>query len=206
MASPTKRLAAPRLLLALALAASCLAAAADDDTVRAARPWFVPDHGKLQLAGQIGFLSPGIGYELAGRRIHLDLLFGWVPEAVAGDDIYPLTGKLTYAPWSLNAGSRWRVEPMRAALQLTYTFGSQYFTRLSDRYPSGYYDLPSAWHTGVALGAAVARRARGERRREVGLYWELVALPLQLREWRKNPDVLDANDIFSFAVGVTVGF
>jgi hypothetical protein len=58
----------------------------------------------------------------------------------------------------------------------------------------------------VALGAAVTRRARGERGREVGLYWELVALPLQLREWRKNPNVLDASDIFSFAVGVTVGF
>jgi hypothetical protein len=167
----------------------------------------VPDHAKVQLAGQIGLVSEGVGYQVAGQRLHLDLLFGWVPASVAGgDDIYCLTGKITHVPWRLRAGTRWRLEPVRTAAQLTYTFGSQYFTRPPDRYPSGYYDLPTAWHMGVALGGAVTRPPRRDREREVGFYWEFVALPLQVRDWWRNRDVIDLSDVVSVAVGVTLGF
>jgi hypothetical protein len=192
-------------LVALALSVPCVATA-NDDRERAARRWFVPDHGKLQLGGDVGFVSPGIGYEVAGRRVHLDVLFGWVPAWVGGHDIYSLTGKLTYAPSSIDAGARWRVEPVRAALQLTRTFGSQYFTRLPDRYPSGYYEVPTAWHAGVALGGAVAREVAGGDGREVGVYWELVALALRLRDWSENRGALGLTDVVTVAVGATVGF
>jgi hypothetical protein len=191
---------APLLLAILALSAPSPAAAADGE----ARPWFVPDHAKLQLAGSVGFLSPGVGYQVAGRRLHLDVLFGWVPESVGGDDIYAVTGKVTYAPWRFGVGGRWRVEPVRTALQATYTFGSQYFTRSPDRYPSGYYDLPTAWHTGVAFGSALTYRSRSGR--EVGIYGESVALTMRLRDWWRNRDVIDASDVFSFAIGAMVGF
>lgn len=195
------RRAAPLVLAVLGLCAPCAATAAAD---REARPWFVPDHAKLQLAGNVGFLSPGVGYQVAGRRIHLDVLLGWVPESIGGDDIYSVTGKVTYAPFRLRAAGRWRVEPVRTALQVTYTMGSQYFTRSPSRYPSGYYDLPTAWHTGIAVGGALTHRSRGGR--ELGLYWESVALTMMLRDWLRNPDVIDASDVFSFAVGAMVGF
>lgn len=204
MTRPPAR-AARSLLVALTLSAPC-ASEAEDPSLRsrAAPPWYVPQHAKLQLAGQIGFLSPGVGYEVAGRRVHLDVFLGWVPARIGGDDIYSVTGKATYAPWRLRA-SRWRVEPVRAALQLTYTFGSQYFLRSPDRYPSGYYDLPTALHAGVALGGAVTREGRGDGR-ELGLYYELVALPTVLRDWWDNRTVLDARDVFSLALGAMVRF
>jgi hypothetical protein len=165
----------------------------------------VPDHAKLQLAGNIGFVSPGIGYQLAGRRIHLDLLFGWVPASIGGDDVYSATGKITYAPWHLRAGERWRIEPFRPALQLTHTFGSQYFTRSPDRYPSGYYDLPTGWYSGVAVGASLTREDR-RRGRELSFYVEQVALTMALRDWWRNRDVIDPSDVVSLAIGVMVGF
>lgn len=200
------RRAARLLLVAAALSLPCVAMAGDHQAPRPARRWFLPDHAKLQLAGQIGFLSPGIGYALAGEKVELDLFFGWVPAFVGADDIWSLTTKITYAPWRLRAGPTWRIEPVRAALQLTYTFGSQYFTSAPGRYPSGYYDLPTAWHSGVALGGAVTRRSHGDQRREVGFYAEAVALPLQLRDWWRNRNVIDASDAVSVAAGVTVRF
>jgi hypothetical protein len=88
------------------------------------RPWYAPDHTKLQLAGNIGFLSPGLGYAW-GRRLEGDVFFGWVPEAIGGTDILSVTGKLTWAPWSVESRP-WSFRPFTAALQLTYTFDDQY--------------------------------------------------------------------------------
>jgi hypothetical protein len=194
------------LLVALALGVPGAAVAAEGAlSLRAERPWFVPDHAQLQLAGDIGFLSPGMGYELAGRRVDLDLFLGWVPASIGGEDIYSVTGKITYAPWRLGAGPGWRVAPLRIAAQATYTFGSQYFVAAPGRYPSGYYEIPTALHTGVALGGAATRKLGGGER-EIGLYGEIVALTEGLRAWRENPDVVDVSDVLSLALGTQVRF
>ena len=167
--------------------AATSAAAAD------ARPWYVPDHAKLQLAGNVGFLSPGAGYAL-GRRVDGDLFLGWVPEAVGGDDVFSVTGKLTLSPWRLEAG-RWRIRPFTAALQLTYTFGDSYFVIPDEPF------TPTALRAALGFGAAASVPVRG---RKVGLYAELVALDVGLYYWLSNRDALSPVDVFSVALGVRV--
>ena len=112
-----------------------------------------------------------------------------------------LTGKLTWLPWKVSLGRRWLVRPVSAALQLTYTFGDDYFVALPDGYPDDYYDFPTALRAGVALGGTVARRGRGTFR-EVGLYWEVVALDAMLLLWARNPETLGPRDVFSLALGI----
>lgn len=187
------------LLLALLAGAPAVAAAEDEH-----RPWFAPDHLKLQLAGDIGFVSPGIGYELAGRRLHLDLFLGWVPAGVGGHDIYSATAKVTYVPWHLRVFRRWLLQPLTAGVQLTRTFGSQYFVTSPSRYPGGYYDVPTALHGGVALGAGALRQLRGDR--EAGFYVELVGLASELIAWRENRGVLRLSDVLSVALGARLRF
>jgi hypothetical protein len=166
-----------------------------------ARPWYLPDQAKLQFAGNVGFLSPGVGYAWAGRRLEADLFFGWVPRAVGGEDILSFTGKLTWQPWELASDRRWFVRPLAAALQVTYTLGDDYFVTLPSRYRPHYYDFPTALRAGVALGGTVGRKGGGKLR-EVGLYFELVALDTMLFLWAHNPEALDADDVFSLALGV----
>jgi hypothetical protein len=179
-----------------AVAALVAAAVAAPAGARAdGRPWYAPDHAKLQLAGNIGFLSPGLGYAW-GRRLEGDLFFGWVPEAIGGADIFSLTGKLLFAPWTLGSG-RWSLRPITAALQVTYTFGDQYFVVPEFEF------TPTALRGGIALGAE-ARRRVGTR--TVGLYGELVALDLGLVHWLSNRDALGPAEVFSAAFGVRVGF
>jgi hypothetical protein len=141
-----------------------------------------------------------VGYAWADRRLEADLFFGWVPRAVGGDDIVSFTGKLTWQPWELHIDRRWFVRPLTAALQVTYTLGDDYFVTLPSRYRPHYYDFPTALRAGVALGGALARKGSGAFR-EVGIYFELVALDTMLFLWRKNPEALDADDVFSLAVG-----
>lgn len=188
----TKAALARGVALAVALAAAALPAPAPGDE---GRPWYAPDHAKLQLAGNIGFLSPGVGYAW-GRRLEGDLFFGWVPEAVGGTDIFSVTGKLTWAPWSIEPRP-WSIRPITAALQLTYTFGDQYFVIPDYPFP------PTALRAGIALGAEV-RRPLG--RRSLGIYFELVALDMGLVYWLSNRDALGPTDVFSVAVGARLAF
>jgi hypothetical protein len=186
-----RRAAVARSLAAAVVLAGLPAAAGAE-----ARPWWAPDHAKVQLAGNIGFVSPGIGWSFA-RKVEGDLFFGWVPEAVGGDDIFSVTGKLGWAPWTIATGGPWAVRPLTAGLQITYTFGDQYFVVPEFEF------TPTALRAGIALGAE-ARRPVG--RRTLGVYAELVALDMGLAYWASNTDALGPEDVFSLALGVRLGF
>jgi hypothetical protein len=168
------------------------------------RPWYLPDQAKLQFAGDIGFLSPGLGYSLARGRLEADLFFGWVPRAIGAEDIVSFTGKLTWVPWRIPVERRWYVRPLTLGLQVTYTLGDEYFVTVPSRYGPGYYDFPTALRAGIALGGGVGRRLGGAIR-EVGLYYELVALDAMLFLWARNTRALGPEDVFTLALGVRVG-
>jgi hypothetical protein len=184
-----------RAALALALAGGAGGAAA--------KPWYEPDHAKLQFAGSIGFLSSGPGWAWANRRLEGDVLLGWVPPRYGGEHVVSATGKLTWLPWRVNVAG-WELRPATAALQLTYTFGSDYFALLPSHYPSGYYELPTALRAGLALGAAAGRPAWGLR--HVGAYAELVAIDVPLALWLRNRRALGPEDVFTLALGARVEF
>jgi hypothetical protein len=186
-----------------AFAALATAATAGARAEEPRRPWYLPDQAKLQLAGNVGFLSPGVGYAFARRRLEADLFFGWVPKAFGGENIYSITAKLTWLPWSA-AARGWTIRPLTAALQLTNTFGEEYFIRDRDGFPSGYHVLPPALRAGVAVGGAVGRPLWGLRR--VGVYYELVAVDVMLGFWVGNREALDLEDVVSLALGVRVEF
>lgn len=184
------RLATAAVMLALAPAPAAAAA----------RPWFLPDQARLQFAGQVGFLSPGLGWELAGGRAEADLLYGFVPASLAGEDLHALTLKLGWRPITLSPGRGWRLRPLTSALQLTYTFDRDHFVRQPGRYPRSYYDVPTAVRTGLAVGASLGRVRRGGA--EVALYAELVALDVMLVAWARNPATIGPRDVFSLALGL----
>lgn len=181
-----------------ALAALALALAAP--ATGPGRPWFLPDQARLQFAGNVGLLSPGLGWEFARERLEADVLYGFVPASVAGEDLHAVTLKVGWRPVSLAPWPRWRLRPLTSAVQLTYTFDRDHFLRQPGRYPRSYYDVPTAVRTGVAVGASLGRERRGGG--EVALYAELVALDVMLLAWARNPRTLGPRDVFSLALGL----
>lgn len=180
-----------RAILAALAALALPAGAVGGET----RPWYVPDHAKLQLAGNVGFLSPGAGYALA-RRLQGDVFFGWVPEAIGGTDIFSVTGKIVWAPWSI-ASPPWSFRPLTGSAQLTYTFGDRYYIIPSELF------VPTALRGGIGLGTEVSRRVAG---RSIGIYAELIALDMALAYWLTNTDAIHPQDVFSFALGTRLDF
>jgi hypothetical protein len=193
-----------RRALCAAAALVALAAAVEAEAAAGRRPWYAPDQLKLQFAGNVGFLSPGVGYAWSDRRVEADLFFGWVPRAVGGEDIVSFTAKLTWLPWALDVGRRWLVRPFSAGVQTTYTLGDDYFMTLPSRYRPHYYDFPNyptALRAGVAFGGALGRKGSGTIR-EIAVYAELVALDTMLVAWARNREALGLADVFSLALGV----
>jgi hypothetical protein len=180
-------------VLAVALAAPHAARAADG-------AW--PDQARLQFAGNVGVLSPGVGWGWLGRRLELDLFLGWVPASLGGE-LWSTTAKVTWMPWRERLAGL-TVRPLTVAAQLSYTFGDEYWVRLPSRYPAGYHPLPTALRSALALGASAGRPAFGLD--EVGVYAELVALDLMLGLWLGNRDALGPEDVFSLAIGVRAAF
>lgn len=128
-----------------------------------------------------------------------------MPPAIGGVDVTALTGKVTWSPWTVGVGRRWALRPLGLGLQVTYTFGDDFFTEPPARFPGDYYDFPTALRAGVAVGGAFVRR-NGGHLREVGVYWEVVALDVMLVAWARNPRALGPEDVLSLALGVRVGF
>lgn len=175
-----------------------IALAAGDEERR--RAWYLPDQAKLQLAGAIGFLSPGAGYAFAGRRLEVDLFLGYVPEALGGVALWSVTGKLTWLPWRVRLGREWTARPLSLAVQLTHTFGDRFFLRLPDRYGPGYYPLPTSLRGSVALGTAVGRPAWGFD--HLGLYAEVVAVDIPFAYLLSNLGTVHASEVLSVALGL----
>lgn len=195
----------------LATAAPELATTAAATTERepTRRHPLLPDQAKLQLAGALGLLAAGGGWELLDRRLELDVLLGWVPESLAGTQLVAATGKVTWLPWMLSldrlrlghsALDGWRLRPLTLGAALTYTFGDRFFLRLPDHHPPGYYPLPTALRAIFAVGGTVGRRLPPLA--QAGLYWEVVAVDLPLAYWFANQRAVDLSDVLSLALGV----
>lgn len=188
------------LLAAVVAAALVAPGAAPAAEVERRRAWYLPDQAKLQLAGAMGFLSPGVGYALAGRRLELDAFLGYVPEGVGGVELWSVTGKVTWLPWRVGLPRGWTARPLTVAAQLTHTFGDRFFLVLPDRYGPGYYPLPTSLRAALALGAGVGRPAWGFE--HVGAYAEVVAVDIPFAYLLSNLGTVRASEVLSVAVGL----
>jgi len=197
--SPVGRPLSVAIVLGFALLApGRIAAAAADEERR--RAWYLPDQAKLQLAGAIGFLSPGAGYAFAGRKLEVDVFLGYAPEALAGVDLWSVTGKLTWLPWRVRLGGEWTARPLSLAVQVTHTFGDRFFLQLPERYGPGYYPLPTSLRGSVALGTALGRPAWGFD--HLGVYAEVVAVDIPFAYLISNLGTVHATEVLSVALGL----
>lgn len=169
--------------------------------------WYVPDHLKLQFAGNIGFISIGAGYLHGNGHLETDVFLGYLPKSIGGDDILSLTSKLTYSPWSLPLSSRYTVIPFSAGPYLSYSFGSQFDTFLPNEYPEGYYWWASSLRLGAFIGGRLKMALPATRAfSHISLYYELSSYDLLMISLVQNTGYLGISDIFSLSLGLKIDF
>lgn len=171
------------------------------------RKWYVPDHIKMQFAGNIGFISGGPGYISRNKSLETDLLVGFLPEKFGGDALVSISAKTTYSPWKINAKNSSYLVPFSMGAYLSYTFGPQFDSRWPSYYPSGYYWWATAIRSGAYVGGKVGRQITvNKRKSSVELYYELGSYDLLMISYVQNRKFLSLPDITNLSFGVKLSF
>jgi hypothetical protein len=161
----------------------------------------IPDYGKVQFAGSIGFISAGLGYEFLKNRINTEVLYGNVPGAFGGP-LEIATVRIIYNPFTVNITKSVLVTPIMVSGFVTYHFGDQFYVKLPAKYYKDYYGWSSAIRYHVGLGSMVAYKNKNSGH-GLALYYELNTNEIYLKSYRTN-NTLTLGDIISLGIGVKI--
>jgi hypothetical protein len=164
-----------------------------------------PYYAKAQFAGDIGFVSVGIGRESFNRRLNTDLSVGYLPESIGGDAIFTVALKSTMLPLKPARLKSLDWYYLTAGAQLSYTFGDEYFAweGYLSKYPNSYYRFSTALSVYVFAGGQVDF-ARVPKLQKFSVYYEVGAPGEYVISYIQNPGYLSLTKIFHLALGVKI--
>jgi hypothetical protein len=112
---------------------------------------FLPDYVKFQFAGGIGFLSPGIGYTFFNNKLDISFFYSYLPEYITVDNLHSTSLQITGKFLKYKLTDNIELLPLNIGFFTHHTFGSEYWIRLPDNYPEGYY----WWYPGINAGVFI---------------------------------------------------
>lgn len=193
------------LIILLLIAGAQVQLFAQTDSTR--RAWWIPNYGKLQYAGSIGFFSVGPGYEIWQRRLELEAMVGYVPDEYSGNDFWVLSLKQNIKPYRTEWG-QFRWAPLYFGIYQSYSFGEQFFLDAeSSGYPDDYYWWSSAFRYGGHLGTEVEYHFEpGSAIRFISGYFEMGTNDIHIYSWGTNQHTIETWEIIKFGLGLKVAF
>jgi hypothetical protein len=169
----------------------------------------VPDFFKLHTGGYAGLIGAGVGYSAFDDVLNVALLYGFAPASEAGENTHTLHLTLAVRPFDVRLG-RFRLLPIYAGGGLLYVFGSEFFTRVPERYPRtsgafGYYP-PTALHWTAHVGAELDWLPRSGFFERHGAYAEITTLDSFLFSNLENRETVDVTDAVAIGIGYRAAF
>lgn len=116
---------------------------------------YLPDNIKLQYAGGLGFLSAGVGYSFLNEKLDVSMFYGYVPKFVSVKDLHSLNFQFTAKLFRIKLSKDIEIIPLNIGGYFQHTFGNEYWLKLPDKYPSGYYWWSPGLNTGVFFGSEI---------------------------------------------------
>ena len=112
---------------------------------------FIPDYVKLQFGGGIGFMSTGLGYTFFDHKLDVSLFYGYIPKCFTADDLHSVSLQFTGKLFKFDLNEKVEVLPLNFGIFAHHTYGSEFWIKLPDHYPEGYY----WWYPGINAGMFV---------------------------------------------------
>lgn len=151
------------------------------------------DYFKVQYAGEIGFLSAGIGKNFT-ENYSFEYFHGYVPEDIGGHEIETFAIKNNYKFLKLE---RWGYSSdLYVGVNIYHVTGLEYQTSRHSSFPEEYYRLGSIralFYTGLTLRSSKYSQHMG--------YFESGLNDIVLINYLNNKDVIDPKDYVSLALG-----
>jgi hypothetical protein len=164
--------------------------------------WYIPHFIPLQFAGNIGFLSTGVGYEARKQNYQLAIVYGYVPARFGGVSVHSFTAKNTFPIFRFFIDKIRSIVPY-GAIGLNVEVGGKSFLTLPDNMPASYYDFPKSTHLIGSLGVKYRHVMNRPSVRAVEFFAETTTIDAYI--WYKTrSDAVKWRQILSGAVGANI--
>ncbi len=166
--------------------------------------WILPDHYKIQYAGNIGFFSVSFG-KTYNPKIQTDLFYGYIPETIFKRHIHTVACKITFSPFHKELKNR--IFSPIAGTSVNFAFSHKiYKTDLPHYFPSGYYS--NQWiHVNPFVGLRAKKIISEENRnlKAIDFYCEIGTVDMYLWYFITTNE-LKFISIWNLAIGTTFYF
>lgn len=166
----------------------------------------IPSQVIIQNAGNMGFLSTGIGWNY-GKKKHLEtnLLFGLIPRNNSHTAKLTITFKENYIPWNIFVGQGLDFEPLTCGIYINSVVGDNFWSKEPNRYPENYYEYMSTRvRTNIFLGQRISVDIPYYKRRShnsISFFYEISTCDLYLRAMVLS-NYLKLKDIVGLSCGI----
>jgi hypothetical protein len=172
-------------------------------SVTALRKWYVPHFIPIQYAGNIGFISSGIGYASGSDNYQFSMLYGYAPKSITGVSIHTITARNTIHIYRLHLSRQKTLIPY-AALGVSIELGGRSFLTPPSVMPKGYYDAPKSTHIVFSGGLKFRHETQGKKHFR-GTDFFLEATTIDAYAWYKFiSDEIKLSQIVSLSFGVNL--
>jgi len=162
-----------------------------------------PEHTKIHYAGSMGFISVSAGWDYGKKKWETDLFLGILPKYSGFKSHLTFTLKQTFIPWRKQIKRDILFEPLTTGLFINKIFEEDFWTKLPEKYPDGYYWGPTNLRLNMFLGERITYFLPEEYKVEyISFYYEINTNDLYLFTHIQNPKTIRLTDIFKLSFGV----
>lgn len=169
----------------------------------------IPTHSLIQMYGNMGLFSLGIGWDYGKhRQWETELLVGYIPKYDSRVGKVTMTLKQNYIPWSRAIGKNWNFEPLECGIYLNTVFGHDFWTKQPTKYESGYYPFSTRVRPNIFLGERFTKDIPSNKRKRIRsftLFYEMSTNDIYFMRFYRNGNA-GFWDVFGLSFGIKVQY
>lgn len=169
----------------------------------------IPAYNKIQYAGNMGFLSIGVGWQYGkNKQWETDVFFGLLPKYESRKAKLTFTLKENFTPWKVWENEHLYFEPLSCGLYFNTVFSDEFWSKAPDKYPNGYYWFSTKIRSNIFVGERITFKIPDSKRvfaKYVTLYYEISTHDFAIIQAVKNSD-LTPKDYLTLSFGLKVGW
>lgn len=165
----------------------------------------MPNIGVMQYAGNIGFMSAGIGWDYGkNNRWETHLLLGYLPHFTFDDDAATITLREQFMPCQYRRSELFSVNPLTLSTSLNAVLNNEFW--FTEPINNNYYRVSTKVRFHLGVGSRINWYVPYEKRRRysrISLYYELSTYDLALISYVRTSHQ-PLVDILSLGIGLNV--
>lgn len=165
----------------------------------------MPAYSKIHFFGGMGTFSIGLGWNYGKRnQWETDLFIGLIPRFNDKKAKATFTIKQNLYPWKMKLNQLFTFEPLSCSIYFNTIFGDQFWTIDPDKYPKGYYQVPTRIRTHLAIGQRINYYFREKKRlfwKSISFYYEITSCDYYIISAVQNR-YLKPSDYLNLAFGI----